>query len=348
MSGNSDQLHKATLSVYSNLMDQFNPGLQKLVALGNSYVKAFQALAVCSEAYFSAVAKMGEQAMHTLSSRSLGDVLLQISETQRRLTAEMEGVFRWFQIEVLQAMEKKVKLDEEYMDVRQAAGVMRLEVKEPTEKLEKQTQRGTFRDLAAPSPLPSRSRSSSVGESLGLAPGRAMRALVAHPASANPKLLSFARGEALTVLLLEPRNGWLYGRTDGSLRGSATVRSSSMNNLLDPADTHHPGADQSESKSYGDVAPPATPIRRASVDVRPVSPLPAGRSYGEQPAPPLPPPPPPPPLQGLRRGSVDVRPVSPLPEAVGGSGGPTGTLMRGWGRGYGDPDEGVGVGLRGP
>lgn len=31
------------------------------------------ALAVCSEAYFSAVAKMGDQALHTLSSRSLGE-----------------------------------------------------------------------------------------------------------------------------------------------------------------------------------------------------------------------------------------------------------------------------------
>lgn len=30
------------------------------------------ALAVCSEAYFNAVAKMGDQALHTLSSRSLG------------------------------------------------------------------------------------------------------------------------------------------------------------------------------------------------------------------------------------------------------------------------------------
>lgn len=46
------------------------------------YLKAFtllwiscipaSALAVCSEAYFSAVAKMGDQALHTLSSRSLG------------------------------------------------------------------------------------------------------------------------------------------------------------------------------------------------------------------------------------------------------------------------------------
>ncbi|CAL8328414.1 unnamed protein product [Merluccius merluccius] len=431
MSGNSDQLHKSTLSVYSNLMEQFNPGLEKLVALGNSYVKAFQALAVCSEAYFSAVAKMGEHAMHTLSSRSLGDVLVQISETQRRLTAEMEGVFRWFQIEVLQAMEKKVKLDEEYMDGSRR--VYELEVRNQAEALEKQLRRGTFRDslenseymqylrqsqqeilkeeerryrfLAekhcglsqsllflinktggslqqkadgwkekmnenkgarprtpspadqeaqtvardedmswarreqqalgrvpsrAPSPLPSRSRSrsSSVGDLFGVAPGRAMRALVSHPASSNPKLLSFTRGETLTVLLQEPRNGWLYGRTDANLRqgwfpaayvapveeqvnssasSGPALRSSSMNNLLDPADTH---ADQAESKSYGDVPPPATPARRASVDLRPVSPLPpadaktghaAGRSYGELPAPPPPPPPP----QGLRRAGTN-------------------------------------------
>ncbi|KAM4611464.1 BAR/IMD domain-containing adapter protein 2-like 2 [Polymixia lowei] len=459
MSGaNSDQLHRSTLSVYSNLMEQFNPGLQKLVALGNSYVKAFQALAVCSEAYFSAVAKMGEQALHTLSSRSLGDVLVQISDTQRRLTAEMEGVFRWFQIEVLQAMDKNVKLDEEYIDGSRR--VYELEVRNQAEALEKQLRRGAYRDslenseymvylrqsqqeilkeeerryrfLAekhcgltqsllflinktggslqqradgwkekvnetrgsrprtptpvdqeaqlrgsvssllqtvardedmswarreqqalggvpsrAPSPLPSRSRSSSVGESLGLGGGRAMRALVSHPSSANPKLLPFTRGETVTVLVLEPRNGWLYGRTDSSLRqgwfpaayvapiedfantlgtSGTPLRSHSMNNLLDPSDTY---TDQSENKSYGDVPPPATPIRRASVDFRPISPLPEKRaepavemktsqtkSYNELPTPPPPPPPPPPP-QNLRRGSADFRPISPLPDRKG-------------------------------
>ncbi|GLD71094.1 brain-specific angiogenesis inhibitor 1-associated protein 2-like protein 2, partial [Lates japonicus] len=145
MSGaSSDHLHRSTLTVYSNLMEHFNPGLQKLVALGTSYVKAFQALAVCSEAYFSAVAKMGDQALHTLSSRSLGDVLIQISDTQRRLTAEMEGVFRWFQIEVLQAMEKNVKLDEEYIDGSRR--VYELEVRNQAEALEKQLRRGAYRD----------------------------------------------------------------------------------------------------------------------------------------------------------------------------------------------------------
>ncbi|XP_051240492.1 LOW QUALITY PROTEIN: brain-specific angiogenesis inhibitor 1-associated protein 2-like protein 2 [Dicentrarchus labrax] len=460
MSGaTSDQLHRSTLSVYLNLMEHFNPGLQKLVALGNSYVKAFQALAVCSEAYFSAVAKMGDQALHTLSSRSLGDVLIQISETQRRLTAEMEGVFRWFQIEVLQAMEKNVKLDEEYIDGSRR--VYELEVRNQAEVLEKQLRRGAYRDslenseymlylrqsqqeilkeeerryrfLAekhcgltqsllflinktgasfqqkadgwkekvndtrgsrprtpthldqeaqlrgsvssllqtvardedmswarreqqalgrvpsrAPSPLPSRSRSSSVGESLGLGGGRAMRALVSHPSSSNPKLLPFNRGETVTVLVQEPRNGWLYGRTDSSMRqgwfpaayvapvedfsntlatSGGSLRRHSMNNLLDPTDTY---TDQSESKNYGDVPPPATPNRRASVDFRPISPLPEKKlepsvetkpgqtkTYNEQPPPPLPPPPPPPPNQNLRRGSADFRSISPLPDRKG-------------------------------
>lgn len=75
-----------------------------------------------------------------------------------------------------------------------------------------------FSDPPAPSPLPSRSRSSSVGESLGLGGGRPMRAVVSHPSSSNPKLLPFSRGETIIVLVQEPRNGWLYGRTDSSLR----------------------------------------------------------------------------------------------------------------------------------
>ncbi|KAM8879936.1 BAR/IMD domain-containing adapter protein 2-like 2 isoform 2-T2 [Spinachia spinachia] len=432
MSGStSDQLHRSTLTVYLNLMETFNPGLQNLVALGNSYVTAFQALAVSSEAYFSAVAKMGDQALHTLSSRSLGDVLVQISETQRRLTAEMEGVFRWFQIEVLQAMEKNVQLDEEYIDGTRR--VYELEVRNQAEALEKQLRRGAYRDTLenseymtylrqsqqeilkeeerryrflaekhcgltqsllflinkkadgwkekvnetrgsrprtpthveqeaqlrgsvssllqtvardedmswarreqqalgrvpsrAPSPLPSRSRSSSVGESQGLGGGRAMRALVSHPSSSNPKLLPFNGGETVTVLVLEPRNGWLYGRTDSSLRqgwfpaayvspvedpsstlstSGGSLRSHSMNNLLDPSDTC---CDQSESKSFGDVPPPATPDRRASVDARPSPSLPERRlesGYDEQPPPPAPVPP-------HQRSSADQRATSPLP-----------------------------------
>uniref|UniRef100_A0A8C1Q3W9 BAR/IMD domain containing adaptor protein 2 like 2b n=1 Tax=Cyprinus carpio TaxID=7962 RepID=A0A8C1Q3W9_CYPCA len=130
--------------VIQNLMDQFNPGLQQLVTLGNGYIKAFQALALTSEAYFSTLAKMGEQALNTLSSRSLGDVLIQISETQRKLTAEVEGVFRWFHVEVLQAMDKNVKLDEEYIEGSRR--VYELEVRSQAAALERQLRRGAFRD----------------------------------------------------------------------------------------------------------------------------------------------------------------------------------------------------------
>uniref|UniRef100_A0A3Q2YK64 BAR/IMD domain containing adaptor protein 2 like 2b n=1 Tax=Hippocampus comes TaxID=109280 RepID=A0A3Q2YK64_HIPCM len=396
MSGtSSDQLHRSTLSVYSNLMEHFNPGLQKLVALGNSYVKAFQALGVCSEAYFSAVAKMGDQAIHTLSSRSLGDVLIQISETQRRLTAEMEGVFRWFQVEVLQAMEKNVKLDEEYIDGSRR--VYELEVRNQAEALEKQLRRGAFRDSlessdymqylkqsqqeilkeeerryrflaekhcgltqsllflvnktgvalqykaegwkekinetrsgsrtptnldqeaqlrgSVSSLLQTVARDDDMSwarreqQALGKVPSRAPSPLPSRSRSSS--LLPFNRGETVTLLVQEPRNGWLYGRTDNSLRqgwfpaayvgpiddfdSAGSLRSSSMNNLLDPGDTQ---TDQSESRSYGDVPPPATPNRRASVDFRPVSPLLEKKAE-----------------QNLRRGSVDLRPLSPAPDA---------------------------------
>ncbi|KAI7791489.1 brain-specific angiogenesis inhibitor 1-associated protein 2-like protein 2 [Triplophysa rosa] len=420
MSGaNSDLLHSSTLSVYNNLMDQFNPGLQKLVVLGNRYTKAFQALALSSEAYFSFLAKMGVQALNTLSSKSLGDVLIQISETQRKLTAEVEGVFCWFHVEVLQAMDKNVKLDEEYIEGSRR--VYELEVRNQAAALERQLRRGAFRDTLegseymqylrqsqheilkeeerryrflaekhcgltqsllflinktgvslqqraegwkekvsetrssrprtptpsdqeaqlksslgsllqtgdcemqreplgrvpsrAPSPMPSRSRSSSVGESLGLGGGRSMRAMVPHLPSSNPVLLPFSRGDMVTVLIPEPRNGWLYGRHESSLRqgwfpaayvagaddflplGSSgpSHRSHSMNNLLEPTSQ----SEASDFQSYSDI----TTMRRASADLRPVSPLPVNegkiiqKTYNEIPAPAVP----------QRRGSADIR-----------------------------------------
>lgn len=47
--------------------------LQRLYeTVSGESVSAPTGLAVCSEAYFTAVAKMGEQALHTFTSRSLG------------------------------------------------------------------------------------------------------------------------------------------------------------------------------------------------------------------------------------------------------------------------------------
>ncbi|KAI1884528.1 hypothetical protein AGOR_G00227300 [Albula goreensis] len=386
-----DQLHRSTLGVYVNLMEQFNPGLQKLVSLGNSYIQAFQALAASSEAYFCALAKMGEQALHSMSSRSLGDVLIQISESQRRLTAELEGVFRWFHNEVLQEMDNNVRLDKDY--ILNSRRRYEVEVRNQATALERQLRRGAYRDLQdgsdyvqflrqsqrdalkeeerryrflaekhcgltqsilylmnktggslqqkaegwrervnatraprprtpthldqdsmmgmreeerdqrwanreelpmgrvpsrAPSPQVSRSRSSSLGETLGLGSARPMRAMVSYPPSSNQTLLSFSRGETVTVLVKEPRNGWLYGRAESSLRQgwfpaayvgpiedmykpmesrTPTLRSSnSMSNLLDEPDGY---------RQNGRPPPPAPPLPMPGW--RPITPTPEKR-----------------------------------------------------------------------
>ncbi|XP_062846036.1 brain-specific angiogenesis inhibitor 1-associated protein 2-like protein 2 [Trichomycterus rosablanca] len=446
MSGaNSDQLHRSTLSIYSHLMEQFNPSLQHLITLGNSYVKAFQALTLTSEAYFGALAKMGEQALHTLSSRSFGDVLIQISETQRKITAEVDGLFCWFHVDVLQALEKNVKLDEEY--IGGSRRVYELEVRNQAAALERQLRRGAYRDTLegseymqylrqsqheilkeeerryrfltekhcglaqslfyllnksgaslqqkaegwkeqvnesqnsrsrtptpveqdthlrstvssllqpgdredgwhgqdhqllgrapsrAPSPLTSRSRSGSVGESLGeslrLGGGQSVRAVVSYPHSSNPVLLSFSRGDTLTLLVPEPRNGWMYGRHDATLRqgwfpasyvtkmedfqssgsSGSSLQFQNTNNLLEltgPSESVNP-------RNYTELPPPTHPLSRSPADLRPVSPLierktdsgyetkTSFKSYGEIP----------PSAQPLRRSSGDFQPSSPLPD----------------------------------
>lgn len=363
MSGlNSDQLHRSTLGIYSSLMDDFNPSLQKLVSLGNSYIQAFQALAVKSEAYFSALSKIGEMALQTISSHSLGDVVIQMAANQRRLTSELEGVLLWFQAEVLQEMDNNIRLDKDY--IASSRKRYEMEVHNQAVALERQLRRGTNQDCSeyvqflreshrealteeerryrfvaekhggliqsiahlmnknvgslqkkadtwseevnatrrpetrqptsvdntvgmkeeefrknreeqnlgtapsrAPSPLGGVSRSGSVVDSVGTG-SRSMRALVAHqPGGSNTTLLNFNRGEMITVLVSQARNGWLYGCAgsssrqgwfpasyvegidDGSKSTSSRSRSSSMNNLLD-----QPG-----SSSNSAAPPPAPP-----------------------------------------------------------------------------------------
>ncbi|XP_071378822.1 LOW QUALITY PROTEIN: BAR/IMD domain-containing adapter protein 2-like 2 [Centroberyx affinis] len=366
---NSDQLHRSTLGIYSSLMDQFNPSLQKLVSLGNSYIQAFQALALTSEAYFNALAKIGEQAFHTTTSRSIGDILIQISESQRRLTMELEGVFHRFSTEVLHEMDDNIRLDKDYISGSRRRYEM--EVRSQATALERQLRRGAnqdgseyvhflreshdealkeeerrYRFLAekhcgltqsivslmnktgdalqqrangwkeevnatrgpearqptsldnmvgmreeerwrgreeqplgrvpsrAPSPRDATLCSSSVSESVGGGGGRTVRALVAHqPGASHPTLLPFGRGDTITLLVPQPRNGWLYGMADSSSRqgwfpaayveatddtprptgssgfGGGLRSSSSMNDLLD-----QPGG-----RNYRGAPPPPPP-----------------------------------------------------------------------------------------
>ncbi|XP_029998107.1 brain-specific angiogenesis inhibitor 1-associated protein 2-like protein 2 [Sphaeramia orbicularis] len=363
MSGlNSDQLHRSTLGIYSSLMDDFNPSLQKLVSLGNSYIQAFQALAVKSEAYFNALSKIGEMALHTISSHSLGDVVIQMAANQRRLTSELEGIFHWFQAEVLQEMDNNIRLDKDY--IASSRKRYEMEVHNQAVALERQLRRGTNQDHSeyvqflreshrealkeeerryrfvaekhggliqsiaqlmnknvgslqkkadtwseevnatrrpetkqptsvdntvgmkeeefrknkeeqllgtvpsrAPSPFGRVSRSGSVVDSVSTG-GRSVRALVAHqPGGSDATLLNFKRGEMITVLVPQSRNGWLYGCAessarqgwfpasfvegidDGSKLTSSRTKSSSMSNLLD-----QPG-----SSSNSAALPPAPP-----------------------------------------------------------------------------------------
>ncbi|XP_033945544.1 BAR/IMD domain-containing adapter protein 2-like 2 [Pseudochaenichthys georgianus] len=373
MSGmNSDQLYRSTMGIYSSLMDDFNPSLQKLVSLGKSYVQAFQDLALTSEAYFSALSKIGERAFHTISSRSLGDVLIEMSESQRRLTVELDGVFRWFTMEVLQEMDNNIRQDRTY--ISDSRKHYEMEVHNQAVSMDRQLRRGANQDCSeyvqflreshsealkeeerryrflsekhcgliqsiahlmnktggslqqradvwteevgatrgpearrptsvenlmsmkedmrmsreelplgkipsrAPSPVGSVSRSTG---------GRSTRARVAHqPSGSNPTLLPFSRGEAISVLVQQPRNGWLYGCADSSSRqgwfpaayveqvddpptapssGHSSLRSSnSMSNLLD----------QSGGRSYSGAPPPPPPPPSSSnkeYEMRPIT-----------------------------------------------------------------------------
>ncbi|XP_068435456.1 BAR/IMD domain-containing adapter protein 2-like 2 [Clinocottus analis] len=380
MSGmNSEQLHRSTLRIYSSLMDEFNPSLQTLVSLGNRYVQAFQALAVTSDAYFTALSKIGENAFHTVSSRSLGDVLIQISESQRQLTGQLDGVFRWFTMEVLQEMDTNVRLDKDYisgsrkhyeMEVHDQAAALERQLRRGdnqdygeytqflreshTEALKEEERRYRFltekhcgliqsiarlmnktggslqqtaeawtqeadatRGPEARRPTARVDSVSSMGmkeevrrsrEELPLgnvpsrapspqgsvsrpAGGRSTRARVAHqPGGSNPTLLPFSRGETITVLVQQPRNGWLYGRADSSSRegwfpvayvealddppkttssGSSLRSSSSMSNLLD-----QPG---SSSHSGGPPPPPPLSLYKQH-ETRTITPTPDKRA----------------------------------------------------------------------
>ncbi|XP_059810164.1 brain-specific angiogenesis inhibitor 1-associated protein 2-like protein 2 isoform X1 [Hypanus sabinus] len=115
MALSTEQVYYSTLSAYQNIMEQFNPGLQNLVLLGSNFVRAFQTLTGAANAYFAAVAKFGEQALKTSSSQTLGQVLLQMADTQRELSNDLEIIFRRFNNELLREMEQNTKLDMDYI-----------------------------------------------------------------------------------------------------------------------------------------------------------------------------------------------------------------------------------------
>ncbi|XP_069763554.1 BAR/IMD domain-containing adapter protein 2-like 2 [Narcine bancroftii] len=115
MTHSTEQVYYSTLTAYQNIMEQFNPGLQNLVLLGSNFVRAFRTLTTAANIYFVAVGKLGEQALRTSTSQILGQVLLQMADTQRELSKDLELIFRRFNDELLREMEHNTQLDVEYI-----------------------------------------------------------------------------------------------------------------------------------------------------------------------------------------------------------------------------------------
>uniref|UniRef100_A0A2K5IRG6 BAR/IMD domain-containing adapter protein 2-like 2 n=1 Tax=Colobus angolensis palliatus TaxID=336983 RepID=A0A2K5IRG6_COLAP len=120
MAPEMDQFYRSTMAIYKSIMEQFNPALENLVYLGNNYLRAFHALSEAAEVYFSAIQKIGERALQSPTSQILGEILVQMSDTQRHLNSDLEVVVQTFHGDLLQHMEKNTKLDMQFIkDSRQ-------------------------------------------------------------------------------------------------------------------------------------------------------------------------------------------------------------------------------------
>ncbi|XP_037703465.1 brain-specific angiogenesis inhibitor 1-associated protein 2-like protein 2 isoform X2 [Choloepus didactylus] len=120
MAPEMDQFYRSTIAIYKSIMEQFNPALENLVYLGNNYLRAFRALSEAAEVYFNAIQKIGEQALQSSTSQILGEILVQMSDTQRHLNSDLEVVVQTLHGDLLQHMEKNTKLDMQFIkDSRQ-------------------------------------------------------------------------------------------------------------------------------------------------------------------------------------------------------------------------------------
>ncbi|XP_075863108.1 BAR/IMD domain-containing adapter protein 2-like 2 isoform X2 [Microcebus murinus] len=91
MAPEMDQFYRSTMAIYKSIMEQFNPALENLVYLGNNYLRAFH-----------------------------GEILVQMSDTQRHLNSDLEVIVQKFHGDLLQHMEKNTKLDMQFIkDSRQ-------------------------------------------------------------------------------------------------------------------------------------------------------------------------------------------------------------------------------------
>ncbi|XP_012694353.1 brain-specific angiogenesis inhibitor 1-associated protein 2-like protein 1a [Clupea harengus] len=116
MSRDPEDVNKLTESTYKNVVENFNPALRNLVNLGKSYEKSVTAMNLAGKAYFDAVSKIGENAAVSPVSRELGVVLMEISESQKKVQLELEETFKRFHRDIIAELEKKTELDVKYMN----------------------------------------------------------------------------------------------------------------------------------------------------------------------------------------------------------------------------------------
>ncbi|XP_067875672.1 BAR/IMD domain-containing adapter protein 2-like 2 isoform X2 [Heterodontus francisci] len=125
------------------------------------------------------------------------------------------------------------------------------------------------------------SRSGSLGEKINAMNNPRVQAMASHSAGSNQTMLSFERGDILAILVPEAKNGWLYGKLEGtpkqgwfpcsfvrpleeeirrrapSTRTFPMRSSQSAENLLDTKDYMLPPVDYS---SKAETVPPAPPL----------------------------------------------------------------------------------------
>ncbi|KAM4715516.1 brain-specific angiogenesis inhibitor 1-associated protein 2-like protein 1a [Anableps anableps] len=115
MSRSPDGVSKLTESTFKNVMEQFNPALRNLVNLGKTYEKSVTAMTAAGKAYFSAMSKIGENAIVSPMSREMGVVLMEMAESHWKLHGELEENFKRFRREIVTELEKKTDMDVKYM-----------------------------------------------------------------------------------------------------------------------------------------------------------------------------------------------------------------------------------------
>ncbi|NWR68196.1 BI2L1 protein, partial [Bucorvus abyssinicus] len=116
MSRDPEEVNKLTESTYKNVMEQFNPGLRNLINLGKNYEKAVNAMVVAGRAYYDSLAKIGDISAESPVSKELGQVLVEISRTHKKLNDSLEESFKKFHKEIISELEKKTDLDVKYMN----------------------------------------------------------------------------------------------------------------------------------------------------------------------------------------------------------------------------------------